>query len=340
MENLTIAEDYTFFNKRKIVYKWKIEEFLGLLHTYTYSKNDEIFRSNFFPNNFNWNLQLKFNNIESENKKWITINTKYDVRTEIRFKCSLYILDNKNEKQFIQKFNTVIKDRQEYCIPKFLEITELLENKQKFLPNNELTVGIELTEFLETEKIITVPMKTSRHQLTIDLKDVLESKAGSDVVLLVGDKKILAHKVILTIRSPVFAAMFSHQLKENKENEITIPDMDPEVCEKLLEYIYTENVTGLDEVVELLYEEADKYQLPALKELCEESFCRNVKIENSVKYLVLLDRHHADEKFFDYVLKFIALNSKTIMETADYKELEKKNSGLILTIVRMICSIK
>ncbi|CAG5109396.1 Similar to SPOP: Speckle-type POZ protein (Pongo abelii), partial [Cotesia congregata] len=160
--------------------------------------------------------------------------------------------------------------------------------------------------------------------------------------LLVGDKKtkILAHKLILTTCSPVFAAEFSYQLKIKGGNEITLPDMDPEVCEKLLEYIYTENVTGLDEIAERLYEQAVKHQLTALKKLCEDSFCRGVTVENAVKYLVLLDRHHADKKFFDNVLRFIALNSKTVIKTPEFKELEKINPGLLTTIVTMIASVK
>ncbi|XP_074096146.1 speckle-type POZ protein B-like [Cotesia typhae] len=347
MENLCISERYNLIEECNIIHKWKIEKFIAFIRLYSYIESYKNFKSYFSNQNDinsglrrDWYLNLNFNYINSENKEWITISLNHDSSQTTAVQCSLFILDNRNEKQFIQKFSKVFYRSEIWSIPKFLEINELLINNEKFLPNDDLTVGIELTEFFETTVEIEVPKKTPRHQLNTDLKDVFESKAGSDVVLLVGDKKILAHKLILTIRSPVFAAMFSHQLKENKENEITIPDLDPEVCEKMLEYIYTENVTGLDEIVEFLYEEADKYQLPALKELCEESFCRRVEIENAIKYLVLLDRHHADEKFFDYVLKFIALNSKIIVTTADYKQLEKINPGLLLTITTMICKIK
>ncbi|CAG5075219.1 Protein of unknown function [Cotesia congregata] len=111
-------------------------------------------------------------------------------RSESNIECSIYILDNGNEKRFIHKFNKVLKKSEEYCIPKFLEIIELLENKDNFLPNNDLTVVIELTEFFETEQKMIVPIKTPTHQLIIDMKGIFESKAGSDVVLLVGGKKI------------------------------------------------------------------------------------------------------------------------------------------------------
>ncbi|XP_057318692.1 speckle-type POZ protein-like B [Microplitis mediator] len=181
-----------------------------------------------------------------------------------------------------------------FCIPKFLEVKELLEKKDKLLPGNALTVCIELTEFIESSRfnspIFEVPLKTAEHQIIDNLKDLFGSKAGTDVVLVVGDKKIPAHKTLLR-RSPVFSAMFTHQLKENKENEIDISDMDPDTCEKLLEFIYTDNVSDFNEVSERLYKVTDKYQLPTLKVLCEESFCKNVNVGNAVQYLVLLDRH-------------------------------------------------
>ncbi|XP_057318208.1 speckle-type POZ protein-like [Microplitis mediator] len=177
-------------------------------------------------------------------------------------------------------------------------------------------------------------------QIVDDLKDLFHSKEGSDVVLIVGDKKIPAHKTLLVSRSPVFSAMFKHKLKENQENEVDIPDMDPDICEKLLEFIYTDNVTDFDQFFERLYEPADKYQIPALKKVCEELLYKNVNVENAVQYLVLLDRHNAGEEFFNYILDFIAINSKKIIETPEFKALEKTNTELLMTIVTKICSSK
>ncbi|XP_044580629.1 speckle-type POZ protein-like [Cotesia glomerata] len=350
MEKLKVTQDYSLVEKQKLIYQWKIVEFISLIRLYSYSKESNTLQSNFRDHVEDSHdhkiryLKLNFNSRESANKGWISIALSPNIKYYAETKYSLYVLDNLHKKQFIQIFDKVlVKTSEEFCIPKFVEISKLLEMKDKFLPNNHLTIGVEVTGFIRTNSDrIESQFKTPRNQIIRELKDIFESKAGSDVVLLVGDKKIkiLAHKLILTTCSPVFAAEFSYQLKIKGGNEITIPDMDPEVCEKLLEYIYTENVTGLDEIAERLYEQAIKHQLPALKKLCEDSFCRGVTVENAVKYLVLLDRHHADKKFFDFVLKFIARNSKTVIKTPEFKELEKINPGLLTTIVTMIASIK
>lgn len=349
MEKLKVIQDYSLVEKQKLIYQWKIVDFISLIRLYSYSKETNTIQSNFRDHVENSQdhkiryLKLNFNSRDSANKGWISISLSPNIKHYVDTKYSVYILDNLHKKQFIQTFDKVlIKKPEEFRIPKFVEISKLFEMKDKFLPNNHLTIGVKITGFIRTNsKRIESQLKTPKNQLIRELKDIFATKAGSDVVLLVGKKKIeiLAHKLILTTRSPVFAAEFSHQLKIKGGNEITVPDMDPEVCDKLLEYIYTENIIDIDEVAERLYEEAVKHQLLALKELCEDSLCRSVTVENAVRYLVLLNRHHADKKFYDYVLQFIAFNSKAIIATSEFKNLEKIDPGLLLTIITMISSI-
>lgn len=47
-----------------------------------------------------------------------------------------------------------------------------------------------------------------------------------DVVLNVGGRKIFAHRVILSACSPYFRAMFTGELAESRQTEITIRDID------------------------------------------------------------------------------------------------------------------
>lgn len=46
----------------------------------------------------------------------------------------------------------------------------------------------------------------------------------SDITLIVGDKKIYAHRAVLSSRSKFFEAMFSHEYKEAK-GEILLQDI-------------------------------------------------------------------------------------------------------------------
>lgn len=66
-------------------------------------------------------------------------------------------------------------------------------------------------------------------------------------------KDFKAHKLILGISSPVFEAMFYGPLSSNEE--IAITDIEPDVFQLLLNYIYTDKVEipSIEQAFELLY---------------------------------------------------------------------------------------
>ena len=77
------------------------------------------------------------------------------------------------------------------------------------------------------------------------------------------------HKVILGARSPVFNAMFVHNMTESQEKKIDIEDLDIETVKDMLKYMYAGKIENLNTRSPRLLEAADKYQLSELKEICE-----------------------------------------------------------------------
>lgn len=93
-----------------------------------------------------------------------------------------------------------------------------------------------------------------------DFNQLWKSGKLSDVTLVVGSGcSFRVHKAILSARSPVFEAMFEHDMRENEENSVEITDVAAEVLEKLLGYIYTGKVPfELDRFAPELLMAADK----------------------------------------------------------------------------------
>src|SRR5699024_5020388 len=98
---------------------------------------------------------------------------------------------------------------------------------------------------------------------------LLESGIHSDVVICItedGDynegpmvvKEVKAHKLILASCSPVFAAMFEHDLEESKQNRVVISDIKPEVVEAMIRYIYAGKIDSIELYAMELLEAADK----------------------------------------------------------------------------------
>ena len=92
----------------------------------------------------------------------------------------------------------------------------------------------------------------------------------TDVQLLVSGRIFHAHRWILATRSPVFAAMFSHNMLEANTGCVDISDITPNIFEKLLFFIYNGRLLDFTHNL-LLLKAADKYQIKTLVFICRAS---------------------------------------------------------------------
>ena len=83
----------------------------------------------------------------------------------------------------------------------------------------------------------------------------------SDLTLVcgVGRVELACHTNILVARSPVFRAMFQHDTAEAQKKEVEMTDVEPDVAEAMLNYIYTGSLHHSGKEAELLAA-ADKYR--------------------------------------------------------------------------------
>lgn len=129
------------------------------------------------------------------------------------------------------------------------------------------------TEPASTEPVSTEPVSTKPDSLRRDLKTLLDTGKFSDVTIVVGEHKYPVHKLILVTRSPVLFGMLETDMQED-ENVIEISDMKHEIVEKMLEFIYTGEVTDMGDSGKELLVAAEKYRLADLKSRCEEVLSR------------------------------------------------------------------
>ena len=133
--------------------------------------------------------------------------------------------------------------------------------------------------------------------------------------------RLPAHQEILMLRSPVFRAMFTSGFQEAMQEQdgcrvVSIDDFDSEVLTELLRFLYTgcvapEMVTGR---AQTLFEVANKYQIPGLQTLMQQSLRTSLNVHNAIKLLVLADRHSVDD-FKTDVVEFVCENWRGVMDT-------------------------
>lgn len=97
------------------------------------------------------------------------------------------------------------------------------------------------------------------------MEKLLTSKNFSDFQFKIGNKKFNVHKNILSARSPVFEAMFKHGLKESNEKQTEITDVEVDVFEAMLKYIYTNKIPDLEDSATDLLMAANKVILPMMQ---------------------------------------------------------------------------
>ncbi|XP_073841539.1 speckle-type POZ protein-like [Musca autumnalis] len=153
-----------------------------------------------------------------------------------------------------------------------------------------------------------------------DFANIFASKEFSDVILVAQDGiELKAHKLVLCARSPVFAAMFRNNFEESKTNRIKIDDMDAEVIEEMLKFLYTGGDIS-EKFAEELFVAANKYSLLYLQTMCENILINTMKVPTVADILLLADRH-TNDRLKTKAVDFIVYNIKTVTETEGWKKL-------------------
>lgn len=329
---------YKFVKKNTIKFEWKITEFSKRMRK---AGNSILHLES--PNfttgariGDKWRIQLNLFNSGKlgsiPDMKICLFNAHHHpVTAQVEFS----ILNSQQQKHFLYEFEFMIYNN--FSFKKVIEREKLLNYKLELLVDDSLTIHAEVTVIDDAR---TIPIKNfcssnSANQLANDLERFYQSKINTDVTFFVGDKKFQAHKIILSSRSPVLAAMFTHDMIEKKTSRVLLEDITPEIFEKFLTYMYTDRVTNLDDVALDLLKTADMYQLQSLKDICETSLIKSFKFKNFFEIVDLADRYRA-ETLKEHAIKYVVDRKRDVVNTDEFKQLEKNNPSLALELLKKV----
>ena len=207
-------------------------------------------------------------------------------------------------------------------IPKFILRDFLLSTPCFLLPDDKLTLCCEVSVVQDcisiseqnTQPGIDIPRCT----LVDDLGELWENSSFTDCCLVVDGQEFRAHKAILAARSPVFRAMFEHDMEESRKNRIEIHDLEPEVFKAMMGFIYTGKEPDLHNMADAVLAAADRYGLERLKVMCERALCRDLSVENAAHTLFLADLHSAVQ-LKTQAMDFITARASEVFQTSSWK---------------------
>lgn len=324
----------------KVSYTWTIHSF-----SMRCEETGKKIRSSTFstagPGNNKWRLDLYPNGFSEDSRNYVSLylrlacSDKKDVSAQFKFA----VLGEAGQKTNIFETTHLFVPDESWGWKKFIVRDRLLKGNDSLLPHDNLTIFCEVLSFVDSVNISSPHKVTAVNvpecRLSQDLDQLLASRRFSDVILTVEGKHIYAHKNILSARSPVFAAMFQHKMKENNQGRVEITDCEFEVFREVVGFIYTGRASELNKMAEQVLVAADKYDLSRLKAMCEDILCSKLSVETAADMLVLADTHNAHQLKVN-ALRFIKTNGARVVETVGWKKMATENPHLA---VESFCAV-
>ncbi|KHN86961.1 Speckle-type POZ protein [Toxocara canis] len=133
--------------------------------------------------------------------------------------------------------------------------------------------------------------------------------------------------------------MLEPHTEEFKNKRVNFSDIDYEVMQELLLYMYSGRSPNLSNMALDLLAAADRFQLPGLKDMADQVLRSGLAVESACRYLVFADMHNARELKADAV-RFIAQNSASVITTDGWAEMVKQQPSLVTEVVSAIAAIE
>ncbi|XP_058788635.1 speckle-type POZ protein B-like isoform X2 [Phymastichus coffea] len=280
------------------------EEVLGLqlcLCPFNHTSNKEYF-----------SLYLFLYNYDFEQKKQLSyqihiIDSQGKIFSSVFEKASKLVLSSASEKgRHIYTIETL-----------FIQKNDILDEQNGLLIDDKFTINFSI-DIVNT----TVQKIQNYNALSKDLEQLVESNTFSDVVLVISNIEIPAHKSILAARSSVFNAIFTHNTKENIADKIIIKNMKLEIFREFLRFLYTGSIDMKLEQVHEILAAADQYAVNCLKTVCERRLLSEMKIENVIEFLLIADKYNVKD-LKDEAIGFITEHSHEVINLPEFVILSK-----------------
>ncbi|XP_019664702.1 kelch-like protein 4 isoform X4 [Ailuropoda melanoleuca] len=112
------------------------------------------------------------------------------------------------------------------------------------------------------------------------MENYLKEKQLCDVLLIAGHLRIPAHRLVLSAVSDYFAAMFTNDVLEAKQEEVRMEGVDPNALNSLVQYAYTGVLQLKEDTIENLLAAACLLQLTQVIEVCSNFLIKQLHPSN------------------------------------------------------------
>ncbi len=193
---------------------------------------------------------------------------------------------------------------------------------QEFVQNDTIYACFKIKIYVIQKPIHTVVHipDPPKFDLSKVLNDARLKETFTDIALVCGSLEFKVHRVVLASQSAFFNTRFEERW-QTQDKKVDMSDLSPPLLEAIISYVYTGEVASIDDISPDLFVAADKYQLPALKAVCEQSLVRTLRVDNAIRFLRLATTLNADV-LQQHVLSFLVANP-AVRSSKEWEELDK-----------------
>uniref|UniRef100_A0A8R1HQ34 Speckle-type POZ protein n=1 Tax=Caenorhabditis japonica TaxID=281687 RepID=A0A8R1HQ34_CAEJA len=242
---LPVAENWCHTQVKvvKFNYMWTINNF-----SFCREEMGEVLKSSTFSASCNdklkWCLRINPKGLDEESRDYLSLYLLLVQcnKSEVRAKFKFSILNAKREETKAMESQRAYRFVQgkDWGFKKFIRRDFLLDEVNGLLPDDRLSIFCEVSVVAETVNVtgqttVSHLFKVPPCRLSEDMATMFEKSQFSDFSILCKSdngsepQTFYVHKAVLAARSPVFAAMFDHHMRESDTNSTTVDDIEPEV---------------------------------------------------------------------------------------------------------------
>lgn len=244
------------------------------------------------PNILDGLTKLKFVDFREN----LNYNKWFSIVPQLKGNSSLEELKHDLRDKFFSLNSQIAKD---YCLKLQHKIQHLRESKEKLVDKNhklkfkleaeKSEKSIQAQNFRNQIEVLTLQLQTGLH---VDLISFIESgESFKDLKIKINDREFHVHKLILAGRSPTLAEL----LRNNPGAEnIELVGISVEIFEKILKFIYTDELPRMDDEYLRLFSAAGRLQIEELKNFAAEKAIEQINSTNVIEVFILSNKYGHD----------------------------------------------
>ena len=293
----------------------------------------------YFPDKYN-NLKL-YVKLKQPNESSIATKVAVFVRAEKEGQPRQFIFQKITEStEIVRPHGTVAAIFEIGSLEEFKKLSTVsvrctVEYDKEDLKANESTNNQAASTFIDVDQ-------NSTGLIQQDFEQLFKHQSSTDICFIIGSYRLKAHKLILSARSPVFAAIIkAAEANDNLKDGVLIENMLYINFKDLIHFIYTDQVFLTESNADLLLAAARKYSIPLLINKCEEFLysktiitlgnCSEKLIDADVNQSVYLKK---------MVVDFIRSKPAEVMQTNGWTKLKKSHPNLVIEVMEDILKFR